>query len=62
MGLIGLRWLHQAKFRGVGPATTAPEEQGRQAWRGSSLSWWDVAVNSVHNYVRLQGDEEMDNA
>ena len=62
MGLIGLRWLHYDEFRGAGPATTAPEEQGRQAWRGSSLSWWDVAATSVHNHIWLQGDGEMANA
>jgi len=51
--LIGLRWLHQAKFRGAGPATTAPEEQGKTTWRGSSLSWWDVAITSMLKHIRL---------
>ena len=61
-GLIELRWLHYGEFRGAGPATTVPEEQGRQAWHGSSLPWWDVAVTSVQNRVWLQGDGELANA
>ena len=54
-GLIELRWLHYGKLRGAGPATTAVEEQGKQAWLGSSLPWRDMAINSVHKRARATG-------
>ena len=39
-GLIGLRCLHQAKFRGAGLVTTAPEEQGKtgMAWLAAAMA------------------------
>ena len=39
-GLIGLRWLHKAKFRGAGLATMALEEQGKtgMAWLATAMA------------------------